>query len=113
MRLPIVKIGVVQATPVFFNLEKSITKVVDWIAKGRAAGCQLLLFPESFLPDYPRGLRFDAVVGRRTEAGRDGAGIRGRIVVLLAVVLCSQWLAPRRAPKAQTYRAGTLPLGLG
>ena len=71
MRLPIVKVGAVQATPVFFDLEKSIAKVVDWIEKGRAAGCQLLLFPESLLPGYPRGLRFDAVVGRRTEAGRD------------------------------------------
>lgn len=71
MRLPIVKVAVVQATPAFFDLEKSIAKVVDWIEKGRAAGCQLLLFPESFLPGYPRGLRFDAVVGRRTEAGRD------------------------------------------
>ncbi|WP_373513025.1 carbon-nitrogen hydrolase family protein [Persicitalea sp.] len=71
MKLPIVKVGVVQATPVFFDLEKSITKVVDWIEKGRAAGCELLLFPESFLPGYPRGLSFDAVVGRRSEASRD------------------------------------------
>lgn len=71
MKLPIVNVGVVQATPVFFDLKKSIAKVVDWIEKGRAAGCQLLLFPESFLPGYPRGLRFDAVVGRRTEASRD------------------------------------------
>lgn len=65
-----VKVGVVQATPVFFDLAASIEKVVDWIEKGHQAGCRLLLFPESFLPGYPRGLRFDAVVGRRTEAGR-------------------------------------------
>lgn len=71
MKLPIVKVGVVQAAPVFFDLEKSIAKVVDWIEKGRAAGCELLLFPESFLPGYPRGLSFDAVVGRRSEASRD------------------------------------------
>lgn len=71
MKLSIVKVGVVQTTPVFFDLEESIAKVVDWIDKGRGAGCQLLLFPESFLPGYPRGLRFDAVVGRRTEASRD------------------------------------------
>ena len=71
MQFPIVKVGVVQAASVFFDLEKSIAKVVDWIEKGRAEGCELLLFPESFLPGYPRGLRFDAVVGRRTEASRD------------------------------------------
>lgn len=70
MNLQKIQVGVVQATPVFFDLEKSIEKVVQWIEKGAEAGCQLLLFPESFLPGYPRGLRFDAVVGRRTDAGR-------------------------------------------
>ncbi len=70
MEFPKIKVGVVQATPVFFDLTASIEKVVAWIEKGKQAGCQLLLFPESFLPGYPRGLRFDAVVGRRTDAGR-------------------------------------------
>jgi nitrilase len=70
MSIPSVKVGVVQATPALFDLEGSIQKVVHWIEKGRQAGCKLLLFPESFLPGYPRGLRFDAVVGRRTDAGR-------------------------------------------
>jgi nitrilase len=64
------KVGVVQATSVFFDLAASIEKVIAWIEQGKQAGCQLLLFPESFLPGYPRGLRFDAVVGRRTDAGR-------------------------------------------
>ncbi len=70
MNLSTVKVGVVQAAPVFFDLTKSIEKAIAWIEKGRAAGCQLLLFPESFLPGYPRGLRFDATVGRRSEASR-------------------------------------------
>ncbi len=70
MKFPQTKVGVVQATPVFFDLAASIEKVVGWIEQGKQAGCQVLLFPESFLPGYPRGLRFDAVVGRRTEAGR-------------------------------------------
>lgn len=70
MNLHKVQVGVVQATPAFFDLQKSIDRVVEWIEKGKEAGCQLLLFPESFLPGYPRGLRFDAVVGRRTDAGR-------------------------------------------
>ncbi|GHB80774.1 carbon-nitrogen hydrolase family protein [Persicitalea jodogahamensis] len=71
MELPVIKVGVVQATPAIFDLEKSIAIAVDWIEKGAAAGCELLLFPESFLPGYPRGLRFDAIVGKRTEAGRN------------------------------------------
>lgn len=66
-----VKVGVVQATPVLFDLERSVDRVIEWIDRGAEAGCQLLLFPESFIPGYPRGLTFDAIVGRRTERGRD------------------------------------------
>jgi nitrilase len=65
------KVGVVQATPAFFNAERCVELVLEWIEKAAAQGCQLLLFPESFVPGYPRGLNFDAVVGRRTERGRD------------------------------------------
>ncbi len=65
-----VKVGVVQATPALFDLEKSVELVISWIDKGAQAGCQLLLFPETFIPCYPRGLRFDAVIGRRSEKGR-------------------------------------------
>jgi len=34
------------------------------------AGAQLVLFPESFLPAYPRGLKFGTVVGSRSPKGR-------------------------------------------
>jgi len=70
IRMKIVRVGVVQATPALFDQEKSVDRVIDWIQKGAQAGCQLLLFPESFIPCYPRGLTFDAVVGRRTDKGR-------------------------------------------
>lgn len=66
-----VKVGVVQATPALFDIEKTAQIVIDWIGKGAAQGCELLLFPESFIPCYPRGLDFDSVVGRRTEKSRD------------------------------------------
>ncbi|GAB3895129.1 carbon-nitrogen hydrolase family protein [Spirosoma agri] len=65
-----VKVGVVQATPALFDLEASIDLVVSWIERAAQEGCQLLLFPESFIPCYPRGLTFDAIVGRRTDKGR-------------------------------------------
>lgn len=64
------KVGVVQATPALFNVEKSVELVISWIHQGSEAGCQLLLFPESFIPCYPRGLTFEAIVGRRTDKGR-------------------------------------------
>lgn len=66
-----VKVGVVQATPALFDIEKTVRIVIEWIEKGAAEGCELLLFPESFIPCYPRGLDFDSVVGRRTEKSRN------------------------------------------
>jgi nitrilase len=66
-----VKVGVIQATPALFDLEKTVAKVIEWIEKGAKEGCELLLFPESFIPCYPRGLDFDAKVGRRTDKSRD------------------------------------------
>ena len=66
-----VKVGVVQATPALFDLEKTVEIIVAWIEKGVIEGCDLLLFPESFIPCYPRGLDFDAIVGKRTEKGRN------------------------------------------
>jgi nitrilase len=67
----IVKAGVVQATPALFDIEKTVEIVLSWIERGAEAGCELLLFPESFIPCYPRGLRFGAIIGRRTDAGRN------------------------------------------
>ncbi|SEK61186.1 carbon-nitrogen hydrolase family protein [Parapedobacter koreensis] len=64
------KVGVVQATPILFNIEQSVSLVVQWIESAKKEGCELLLFPESFIPAYPRGISYDAVVGRRTERGR-------------------------------------------
>ncbi len=66
-----IKVGVVQATPALFDIEKTVQIVIDWIEKGAKEGCELLLFPESFIPCYPRGLDFDSIVGRRTEKSRD------------------------------------------
>ncbi len=34
-------------------------------------GCELIVFPESFIPGYPRGFTFGATIGSRTEAGRE------------------------------------------
>lgn len=71
MEFKTVTVGVVQATPALFDREKSIDLVIDWIDRAKQAGCQLVLFPESFIPCYPRGLTFDAIIGRRTDRGRD------------------------------------------
>ena len=66
-----IKVAVVQATPVFFDLQKTIEKIEQLVIENAQKGCQLILFPESFLPGYPRGFSFGVNVGKRTPEGRD------------------------------------------
>ncbi len=66
-----VKVGVVQATPALFDLAGSIKTVDKWLLQSKEASCELVLFPESFLPCYPRGIDYDAVVGKRTDKSRN------------------------------------------
>lgn len=65
------KLAVVQAASVAFDLERSLQKAETLTAKAAAQGARLVLFPEAFLSAYPRGLNFGAVVGSRTDAGRE------------------------------------------
>jgi nitrilase len=60
----------VQAAPVLFEREASVEKTCRLTREGAAGGAQLILFPEAFIPAYPRGLSFGIVVGRRSPAGR-------------------------------------------
>jgi nitrilase len=68
---PKVKAAVVQAAPVLFDREASVEKACRLIAEAAHQGAQLVLFPEAFIPAYPRGLTFGAVVGSRTALGRE------------------------------------------
>ncbi|MEM7371544.1 MAG: carbon-nitrogen hydrolase family protein [Bacteroidota bacterium] len=63
-------VAVVQATPVLFDRVATIEKVDKWVKKASEQGAQLLLFPEAFIPAYPRGMGFGAVVGSRSLEGR-------------------------------------------
>ncbi|MGB0864045.1 MAG: carbon-nitrogen hydrolase family protein, partial [Saprospiraceae bacterium] len=66
-----VKVAAVQAAPVFFDLEKTLYKTEQLIAECAEKGAELVVFPESFISGYPRGFSFEAVVGKRTDIGRD------------------------------------------
>ena len=66
-----VKVAVVQAAPVAFDRERTIDKLHRLTAEAAQQGAQLVLFPEAFVSAYPRGLDFGAVVGSRTDAGRE------------------------------------------
>ncbi len=65
-----VKVCLVQDSPVFFDKEKSLNKLEQLTKQYAAQGCELIVFPESFLPGYPRGFSFGAKIGSRTDAGR-------------------------------------------
>lgn len=64
------KVAVVQASPVLFNREATIEKTCRLIREAAEKDVKLILFPEAFIPAYPRGLSFGAVVGSRSAAGR-------------------------------------------
>lgn len=66
-----IKAAVVQAAPVLFDREQSVAKACELIRNAGAAGSDLVLLPEAFIPAYPRGLSFGMRVGSRSEAGRD------------------------------------------
>ncbi len=67
---PKVKAAVVQASPVLFNSEATVEKAVHLISEAAEEGSKLILFPEAFIPAYPRGLSFGTVVGTRKPEGR-------------------------------------------
>src|ERR1700733_322213 len=63
--------AVVQAAAVGFELERGLDKVGRLAEKASAGGAVLAVFPEAFLPGYPRGITFGTVVGDRTRQGRE------------------------------------------
>ena len=65
-----VKVAVVQASPILFNRDATVAKTHELIGSASAQGAKLILFPEAFIPVYPRGLSFGMVVGSRTPEGR-------------------------------------------
>ena len=66
-----VKVAVVQAAPVAFNREGTLEKVHALAEEAARKSARLVLFPEAFVSAYPRGLDFGAVVGSRSEEGRE------------------------------------------
>jgi nitrilase len=66
-----VQAAVVQAAPIGFDREQTIDKLERLVAEAAGGGAQVAVFPEAFVPGYPKGLDFGAVVGQRTEDGRD------------------------------------------
>lgn len=65
-----VRVAVVQAAPVVFDLEKTLEKSLGLIKEAAEKGANIVVFPETFIPGYPRGLTFGFNIGARTMEGR-------------------------------------------
>jgi len=65
------KVAVVQAASVAFHRERTLEKVHRLTREAAESGARLVVFPEAFVSAYPRGMDFGAVVGARTEKGRE------------------------------------------
>ncbi|WP_050463626.1 nitrilase-related carbon-nitrogen hydrolase [Herbaspirillum autotrophicum] len=61
----------VQASPVNYDVAKTLEKVADFTADAAAKGAKLVLFPEAFISAYPRGAAFGTVIGSRSMDGRE------------------------------------------
>ena len=66
-----VRVAVVQAAPVAFDRECTLSKVRSLGQDAAGRGAKLVVFPEAFVSAYPRGMTFGAVVGNRTPEGRE------------------------------------------
>ena len=47
------RVAVVQAAPVFLDLDATVDKTIALIEEAAAQGAKLIAFPETFIPGYP------------------------------------------------------------
>ncbi len=66
-----VRVAAVQAGSIAFDTPATVAKLEKLVADGAERGAELLVFPEAFVGGYPKGHDFGAVVGSRTDGGRD------------------------------------------
>src|SRR5260370_39913802 len=53
-----VKVAIVQAAPVFMNLEASLARAIEYIGEAAKKGAELVVFGETWLPGYPAWLDY-------------------------------------------------------
>ncbi|MHA2100103.1 MAG: carbon-nitrogen hydrolase family protein [Candidatus Kariarchaeaceae archaeon] len=65
-----VKVAVIQDSPIIMDRDATIDKVAELTKKASDKKAKIVLFPEAFIPAYPRGMHFGAKVGSRTDDGK-------------------------------------------
>jgi nitrilase len=94
-----VRVAVVQAGAVPFDSDACVGKAVRLIEDAAASGAKVIVFPEAFIPGYPKGLNYGLVVGARDPAGRE----EFRLYLDAAIDV----------PGPQTYRLGEVAAAHG
>lgn len=54
--MPTIRVAAVQAAPAYLDLDRSLDRVTEWVAKARGEGASVVAFGESWLPGYPAWL---------------------------------------------------------
>ncbi|KOS69332.1 nitrilase [Lysinibacillus contaminans] len=65
-----VRVAVIQAASIFMDRDATIEKAINLIKQAGEKGAKIVVFPEAFIPAYPRGLSFGTIIGSRTDDGR-------------------------------------------
>ncbi|MFH5183344.1 carbon-nitrogen hydrolase family protein [Paenibacillus sp. TAB 01] len=113
-----INVAVVQAAPILFDKQSAMDKIASMTRDAAEQGAHLVVFPEVFLPGYPRGLSFGARVGSRTADGRkdwerywassiDIPGAETQLMGELAKE-CGVYLVVGVVERDQEYSTGTL-----
>lgn len=66
-----VRAAVVQAGALPFDTEACVDKAIRLMAEASGLGAKVIVFPEAFIPGYPKGVNYGLVVGARDPAGRE------------------------------------------
>jgi len=78
------RVAIVQATPVFMNLEASLSRALKFIGEAAQQGAKLIVFGESWLPGYPAWLDYcpGAALWNHEPTKEDFAELRRNSLVI-------------------------------
>jgi nitrilase len=65
-----VKVAVIQDSSIIMDKQATIEKVATLTKEAAKQNAKIVLFPEAFIPTYPRGMYFGAKVGSRSDEGK-------------------------------------------
>lgn len=65
-----VRVAVIQAASIIMDKDATIDKAITLIQQATEKGAKIVVFPEAFIPAYPRGLSFGTIIGSRSDDGR-------------------------------------------